>query len=59
MPTNDPAILEQLWKDPDWTCPRCGWVNKAIRERCRNFQCGWDTAVVSGGVMCVGEGGEE
>lgn len=21
--TNDPATVNQLWKDPDWECPRC------------------------------------
>ena len=32
---------EQLWLDPDWTCPHCRYVNFAIRERCRN--CGYDS----------------
>lgn len=32
-------VREQLWKDPDWTCPRCGFVNMAIRSACRNFAC--------------------
>lgn len=31
---------EQLWQDPDWNCPSCGFVNRAVRERCRNFNCG-------------------
>jgi hypothetical protein len=44
----DKDLEEQLWKDPPWTCPRCGFVNLAIRERCRNFQCGFDSALVSG-----------
>lgn len=43
----DPAIEEQLWKDPDWDCPRCQAVNMAIRDKCR--LCGWDTAIVSEG----------
>ncbi len=36
------AIREQLWKDPDWTCPNpnCRTVNFAIRSRCRI--CGYD-----------------
>jgi hypothetical protein len=42
------VTAEQLWKDPDWKCPRCGWMNKAIRERCRNFDCGFNSALVSG-----------
>ena len=46
MPTSDAATIEQLWKDPDWICPRCHWTNFAIRERCRN--CGFDSALVSG-----------
>lgn len=30
---------EQLWLDPDWTCPRCRYVNLAVRAACRN--CGY------------------
>lgn len=33
------TLQEQLWQDPDWTCPQCGFVNMAIRSRCRNFKC--------------------
>jgi hypothetical protein len=44
--TLDSATAEQLWKDPDWTCPMCRFRNFAIRERCRN--CGFDSALVSG-----------
>ncbi len=32
---------EALWKAKDWICPRCDFVNKAIRPRCRNFECGF------------------
>ena len=32
----DKETIEQFWKDPDWTCPHCKFVNKAIREKCRN-----------------------
>jgi hypothetical protein len=37
------AVAEQLWKDPDWTCPNpaCRFVNFAIRQKCRN--CGYDS----------------
>lgn len=35
-------LEEQLWHDPDWTCPKCGFVNLAIRDRCRNFECDFD-----------------
>lgn len=53
----DLATEEAMWKGPDWTCPRCGFVNMSIRERCRNFiQCGWDSALVSEGVMLDPEG---
>lgn len=51
MKTRDETI-EQLWKDPDWTCPRCKSQNMAIRERCRI--CGFDSALVSNGV-CLEE----
>lgn len=34
-------VSEQLWKDPDWTCPSCQSVNFAIRDRCRI--CGYDS----------------
>ncbi len=30
---------EQLWKDPDWTCAHCQFVNFAIRQNCRNCGC--------------------
>jgi hypothetical protein len=26
---------------PDWICPKCKWVNFAIREKCRN--CRYDS----------------
>ena len=35
------TLLEQLWMDPDWTCPQCGFVNIAVRSQCRNFTCGF------------------
>jgi hypothetical protein len=37
------TTAEQLWHDPDWTCPnpKCGAVNFAIREKCRI--CGYDS----------------
>ena len=35
----DQATIEQLWKDPDWDCPRCKYTNLAIRDACRN--CGY------------------
>jgi len=43
MTTRDVKLEEQLWKDPDWTCPnpKCGAVNFAIRSRCRI--CGYDS----------------
>ncbi len=41
----------ELWTDPDWDCPRCLSVNRAIRDRCRI--CTWDSALVSEGVMCL------
>lgn len=28
-----------LWLAPDWVCSTCQWVNKAIRAKCRNFDC--------------------
>lgn len=37
-----PAVVsatEAPWHDPDWWC-ECGFRNKAIRKRCRNFDCG-------------------
>jgi hypothetical protein len=37
----DVKLEEILWtKIPDWECPRCRFINKAIRSRCRNFECG-------------------
>jgi len=45
--TTDPATINQLWKDPDWTCPRCRAANKAIRGCCRI--CNFDSELVSGG----------
>lgn len=42
----DLALEKQLWKDPDWKCPQCSFVNLAIRERCRN--CDFNSALVSG-----------
>lgn len=35
------SVEEQLWLDPDWTCPHCKTVNFAIRSRCRS--CGYDS----------------
>lgn len=35
------TTAEQLWFDPDWTCPNCQAVNFAVRERCRF--CGYDS----------------
>ena len=35
------VVEEQLWKDPDWMCPHCQFVNFAIRQKCRN--CGYDS----------------
>lgn len=32
---------EALWKAKDWECPRCAFVNKTIRSKCRNFKCGF------------------
>ena len=40
------VTAEQLWHDPDWRCPMCGFMNMAIREVCRN--CHFDSALVSG-----------
>lgn len=42
-PAGNPGVQEQLWKDPDWTCPNpaCQFVNFAIRQKCRN--CGYDS----------------
>ena len=37
----DKQTENQLWLDPDWDCPHCRYVNKAIREKCRN--CGYDS----------------
>jgi len=51
---NNTALREQLWKDPDWTCPKCGWVNMAIRNRCRNFNCDHDWDVNGGEGILVG-----
>lgn len=44
----DIATTEQLWRDPNWDCPRCKAVNFGIREICRI--CGFDSARMSGGV---------
>jgi hypothetical protein len=41
----DLATKEQLWKDPDWICPRCKTANKAVREKCR------ECAYIGGEVM--------
>jgi len=38
----DTETAEQLWKDPDWTCPHCRFVNFAVREKCR--KCGYDSS---------------
>lgn len=46
-PRIDKATEEQLWKDPDWICPGCRYVNFGIRVRCRN--CGFDSAVAHAG----------
>jgi hypothetical protein len=27
------------WNMPDWVC-KCGYANRAIRSKCRNFACG-------------------
>ncbi len=33
---------EHLWtKEANWKCPHCQFMNRAIRERCRN--CGYDS----------------
>lgn len=40
--TRDLALEEQLWKDPDWSCPNCKFTNLAVREECRN--CGYDSS---------------
>lgn len=42
----EPEVEEKLWTDPDWNCPRCEWVNFAVRSKCRN--CGFDSWLVSG-----------
>lgn len=39
MNDRDLVTEEKLWTDPDWTCPRCNTVNKAIRHGCR--ECGY------------------
>ncbi len=49
----DPQTVEQLWLDPHWDCPRCRSINLAIRDRCR--MCGFDSALVSGGVYMPAE----
>jgi hypothetical protein len=34
--------IEHLWvKSPMWNCPACLFLNRAIRERCRN--CSYDS----------------
>lgn len=43
----DAEIREQMWHDPNWTCPRCLWTNMGIRTKCRN--CGLDSELLSGG----------
>lgn len=42
---------EQLWNDPDWICPKCEWVNRAIRNRCRNFACDFDWEKSGEGIL--------
>lgn len=32
--SHDQATKEQLWRDPNWKCPRCESVNRAIRHSC-------------------------
>lgn len=32
-------IEDAFFLDPDWKCPRCSWMNKAIRDGCRH--CGY------------------
>ena len=49
LTTTDPVILNALWKDPDWQCPRCKAANFAIRGCCRI--CDWDSERVSEGVL--------
>jgi hypothetical protein len=39
--TRDIDTENQLWQDPDWNCPHCEAVNRAIREKCRT--CGYDS----------------
>ena len=41
MAERDIALENQLWHDPDWTCPNCNSANLAIREKCRI--CGYDS----------------
>jgi len=31
---------QALWGDPPWVCKFCGFTNMAVRQHCRNFQCG-------------------
>jgi hypothetical protein len=30
---------EEDWLEPGWTCSWCGWVNRFIHNRFRNFEC--------------------
>lgn len=50
LSARDAATDEKLWKDPDWICPQCGYVNMAIRGVCRNFNCGFDSEVAHAGL---------
>jgi len=52
----DTVTREQLWKDPDWNCPHCGWTNLAIRSACRNFYCNfrWEDEAIA---MVIGDDG--
>jgi hypothetical protein len=46
---------EQLWLDPDWTCPQCGWTNMAIRSsalEADNLATLVGSAEWEGGVRC-------
>jgi hypothetical protein len=46
-PERDIELENQIWRDPDWICPRCKTVNMAIRKICR--ECRFDSPLVSEG----------